>query len=172
MGEKSIKNPQNTNMGNFKRKQWVILASLVLCGMPLSATKIVLLSADGDEKTVELTTVQNVSIVHDVNSLSMSANMKDGERVDQIKTLVFSDKSELSYVSATSANGMNLYPNPVTELLIISGVEDNLPVTITDMSGCVVKCVIGNRIDVSSLPDGMYIVGVDGKYAKFNKKSK
>ena len=50
--------------------------------------------------------------------------------------------------------------------------DDYVKVEILDVKGYVVKEYRGNEIDVTSLTDGLYILTVAGKYAKFIKKSR
>ena len=69
-------------------------------------------------------------------------------------------------------NVISIYPNPVSEKIILSGVDDYVKVEILDVNGYVVKEYRGNEIDVTSLTDGLYILTVAGKYAKFIKKSR
>ncbi len=56
-----------------------------------------------------------------------------------------------------------VYPNPANGSLTINGVDKNSDYIITNMFGSVVKKDKGNKVDVSDLNAGIYIMTVEGK---------
>jgi len=81
-------------------------------------------------------------------------------------------------ISTGSIVKLQLYPNPVTDILYLSGVDDNALVSITDMAGRVIvnKNMKGKSLPVSHLTEGVYtikIIDANGtKTAKFVKKGR
>jgi uncharacterized repeat protein (TIGR02543 family) len=69
-----------------------------------------------------------------------------------------------SAVSADALPGVSLYPNPVSELLNISGLDGSETLTVVDLSGRVLLTQKANagttRLSVSTLPQGTYLVKV------------
>jgi uncharacterized repeat protein (TIGR02543 family) len=67
-------------------------------------------------------------------------------------------------VSANALPGVSLYPNPVSDVLSVSGLEGNETLTVVDLSGRVLltqKASEGTtRLSVATLPQGTYLVKV------------
>ncbi|MDR1347070.1 MAG: T9SS type A sorting domain-containing protein, partial [Prevotellaceae bacterium] len=75
-------------------------------------------------------------------------------------------------VDRIETQSLKLYPNPVKESFIIEGITENTPVTISDANGNSVlqRTVLPNEsIWVSHLPQGIYLVRVNGKTVKIIK---
>jgi exo-beta-1,3-glucanase (GH17 family) len=72
---------------------------------------------------------------------------------------------------------MNPYPNPVKDVFTLNGLPSGIAIEIYDMSGEVVKTINYNVlqdnagiIDVSNLPDGIYLVKAGASVCKIIKK--
>ncbi|MGQ2985434.1 T9SS type A sorting domain-containing protein [Flavobacterium sp.] len=68
---------------------------------------------------------------------------------------------------------LSVYPNPASDMVTISGLADNTPVSIYTVTGQKVKDVMGSsdtRIDVSSLASGAYFVKTPVGTVKVIKK--
>jgi hypothetical protein len=69
----------------------------------------------------------------------------------------------------STANAICVYPNPATESFRIAGLTATTPVTITDINGRTVlqQTVAGDEsISVGHLPQGIYLVRVNGQTVK------
>jgi len=57
---------------------------------------------------------------------------------------------------------INISPNPASDYIEVSGVNENTGFTITDMCGKVITGLSLNngRLDISSLNDGMYLIAI------------
>jgi hypothetical protein len=78
----------------------------------------------------------------------------------------------LAINTPSAANAIRIYPNPVTESFRIDGLTAPTPVTVTDVSGRTVlqQTVEGDEsIFVGHLPQGIYLVRVNGKTVKIIK---
>ena len=55
---------------------------------------------------------------------------------------------------------IQLFPNPFTDFIEITGAEDAEKVIITDITGRVVisRPLVSTRLDTSALPQGVYII--------------
>lgn len=64
-----------------------------------------------------------------------------------------------------SANDVKVYPNPFVDILNISNIKDIKNVTVTDMSGRIVKTIANpsRELNLSALKSGMYILKLDYK---------
>ncbi|MEE1082613.1 MAG: T9SS type A sorting domain-containing protein [Paludibacteraceae bacterium] len=160
---------------NLKR---FLLFCFSFVSVPLLATDIILLSADGSKDTLSLSDVRSVEVIAPYDSnVTFTMNLYDGTKIPNLKTL-YLDKYDEGQPSNVESFGnendkvISIYPNPVFEKIFLSGVDDYVKVEILDVKGYVVKEYRGNEIDVTSLTDGLYILTVAGKYAKFIKKSR
>ncbi len=78
-------------------------------------------------------------------------------------------------VNEPLAEQVSLYPNPVQDYLIVSGLKANASVGLTNLEGVLltafVACDDGEvRIDVNTLPAGIYFLSISDKSFKFVKK--
>jgi hypothetical protein len=65
-------------------------------------------------------------------------------------------------VEENTGLSINLYPNPAGKVLFISGLTQDAPTTITDVTG---KQIVSNpmtdgQIDIGTLPPGVYLIKV------------
>ncbi len=64
--------------------------------------------------------------------------------------------------SEVSKNKIQIFPNPVTDFIRISGIDDGLSIQIYNMDGRLIKSeMFDSKIDVSSLVPGGYILKVN-----------
>lgn len=76
-------------------------------------------------------------------------------------------------LTAADPAGLRVFPSPAEDFVALSGFGENASVEVFSTSGKSVirlKNYAGGRIDVSSLPAGVYIVKSNSKSAKFFKK--
>lgn len=67
---------------------------------------------------------------------------------------------------------VTLFPNPVSDMVNVTGVDDGSIVEIYSISGKRIKCVelIGGKIDVTELTKGVYVFKVNGSICKLIKQ--
>ena len=65
-------------------------------------------------------------------------------------------------VSEINNNSISIYPNPASNILFIDGLKHNSTASIFDINGKILinKQIINNQIDISSLPNGFYIIKI------------
>jgi hypothetical protein len=80
-------------------------------------------------------------------------------------------------INDIQANSLSIYPNPARDFVTLSGIQSTDKVTITDLSGRTVlvetwraASLQTQTINVSRLPQGVYLVRVGDKTAKFIKQ--
>ena len=70
----------------------------------------------------------------------------------------------LGIESLNSQIELNMYPNPANELLFINA-EESVTLTLMNLNGQILKTfesAMAHQVDVSSLSQGMYLIGVNG----------
>ncbi len=114
-------------------------------------------------------------------ALSGMNDLAGNERIvgSSIDMGAFENQTDLGTgISTGSIVTLQLYPNPVTDVLYLSGVDNNAFISITDMTGRVIinKNMKGKSLPVSHLTEGVYtikIIDANGtKTAKFVKKGR
>lgn len=118
--------------------------------------------------------------------------IKSGWVLGNLRTVAFVQKSSNKYmlnagrsegveamnttgVNQIEPNAFNIYPNPVTDNLIISGyAKEGMPIQLLDISGGIILERILNenttQIDVSNLQSGIYFLRAAGSIRKFVKQ--
>lgn len=130
--------------------------------------EMVAVSADGDETTYALLDVKRIEVDKTSSSVSMSVLLNDGTKEGSYQKLLFA--KEITSVEGLGEVSVYIYPNPVSNVLNICGVDDSAVLSVFNLSG---KCVMqekGTEIDVTSLLQGTYILRVNNQYVKFIKK--
>ena len=75
-----------------------------------------------------------------------------------------------------SLDALNLYPNPTENFLIINSTNGMRKISVSDLSGRIIfsnslqKGMSTYRMDTSTFSQGIYIINVDGKIARFAKQ--
>lgn len=66
----------------------------------------------------------------------------------------------------------NIYPNPTSGIFYIDGLKKNDKVSLYDQSGKLLKSAEGeNKLDISELPDGIYLITTESGNYKIIKKN-
>ncbi len=68
------------------------------------------------------------------------------------------------------SDNLDVYPNPVSDKLIVPGMEDGDECVIYDLTGKAVLRAESSPINIYELPTGVYVVDVDGRKARVVKK--
>jgi hypothetical protein len=73
-------------------------------------------------------------------------------------------------VEEQSAAQLEVYPNPAQDYLIVKNGDADLPKEIYNLQGKKMQSSQEERIVISSLPPGMYLLKVGQAYSKFIKE--
>lgn len=63
-----------------------------------------------------------------------------------------------------------VYPNPVSEYIIVSGIDDGDEILVYGLEGTIVSRTKNNIVNVREFPSGNYILTVKNQSVKFIKK--
>lgn len=76
--------------------------------------------------------------------------------------------------SPEAGTSLSVYPNPTTNFLWIEGVQEDTPISVYTLSGTLILTQAvtkgTNKIDVTSLPNGLYILHLGSEAFKFTRK--
>lgn len=152
-----------------------LLVFVMLVGGYLTASaqvpSVVAITSDGNEYEYRLASVEEILFETNRGSLSMTLVGKDGIQVEGIQTLLFGTMADVpTSIDESGETKVYAYPNPVVNTLNVLGVSDTEPLFVYDLSG---KCLMterGNKVEVSNLTKGTYILKVNNQCIKFIKK--
>ena len=129
-------------------KVWIDNAEIFVCG---SAG----LNSNGN--------ISANQIVGDDATLSLAA-MEDEESKVEVRSI--GD----TFIKSEGSNEMVLYPNPVSDVLTIKNASLNGPIQIISISGQIVKTTYGQKVDVSDLENGIYLLRSGETIKRFIKQ--
>lgn len=152
-----------------------LLVFVMLVGGYLTASaqvpSVVAITSDGDESEYRLAVVEEILFETNQGSSSMTLVGKDGFQVGGIQTLLFATIQDVpTSIDESAETQVYAYPNPVVNTLNVLGVSETEPLFVYDLSG---KCLMterGNKVEVSNLTKGTYILKVNNQCIKFIKK--
>ncbi|MCQ2188963.1 MAG: T9SS type A sorting domain-containing protein [Paludibacteraceae bacterium] len=122
------------------------------------ASSFIGISADGSKEEFQIGKVQSIKF----------EPQKSGDK--GFPTIVFNANTDGVDNVSSSTVAVLVYPNPVSEYITVSGIEDGDEVIVRGIDGNVFSRTTGNRVDVSGLATGNYILTVKNQSVKFIKK--
>jgi len=138
-----------------------ILLSMIL---PLTsfgtcfASSFIGIAADGSKEEFQIGQVQSIKF----------EPQKSGDK--GFPTIVFNSSADGVKNTSSSDVAIMVYPNPVSDYITVSGIEESDEIILRGMDGNVVARSNGSRVEVSNLPVGSYILSVKNQSVKFIKK--
>ena len=145
------------------------LVSLI-AGQFLAAQEwnLITLTADGTETSYTLPNVQN--IVFENNS--MMVNMKSGDSATEITCIRFGQSQGIKMLQTESS--VFAFPNPVQTNLTVTGANKDIKINLLNLNGTLLQSIpaqdSSTNIDVSSLPQGLYLLQIGEQVIKFIKQ--
>ena len=142
----------------MKKKLFVALATCALAFCQANAGSIYGITADGNSDEF---------LIGDVRSIKIAPKQSGLTSYNSIK---FSTSSTQTNSEETPSRFLMVYPNPVSEYITISGVDEDVKVAVVSMDGEVMMTGKGSKVEVSNLNQGTYVLIVNGEKVKFIKK--
>lgn len=132
---------------------------------------VVAITSDGNEYEYRLESVEEILFETNRGSSSMTLVGKDGIQVEGIQTLLFGTIADVpTSIDESGETKVYAYPNPVVNTLNVLGVSETEPLFVYDLSGKCLMTETGNKVEVSNLTNGTYILKVNNQCIKFIKK--
>lgn len=83
----------------------------------------------------------------------------------QFSKIVFEDTSSDNQLKHVKAK-LRIYPNPAHDMVVIEGLTEPATIKLLNMSGNILKSVIGTQLSVSDVPQGTYLLLVNNNVSK------
>ena len=153
-------------------KKFFLLGLVLLVAghfMTAQNTTIKIVSADGTEMTSDLLNVRN--IVFEDNT--MTVNMKT-EYLSYTNITCIRFNQSMGIETLPVESSVSVFPNPVQTNLTVSGVNKNVKINLLNTNGTLLQSIpaqdYSTIINVSSLPQGLYLLQIGEQVIKFIKQ--
>ena len=156
----------------MNKKKFLLSLVLLMAGRLFAAeeSQLITLSADGTETAYALSDVQK--IVFENNT--MTVDMKSGSDATDITCIRFLLSDQSGIENQQPAVSIFIFPNPVKTNLTVTGTDKNVKINLIDLSGKLLQSILtrdnSTDINVSSLPEGLYLLQVGEQVIKFIKQ--
>lgn len=127
--------------------------------------------ADNTEKNIQLNLLKKITFSGTDMVLNYQAGITENVAVSTIQKVTFSPFTALSS-TFEDENILSVYPNPSSEYICLKNAPESMTsIRIYSISGIQVMNLplTNNRIDVSQLAKGIYLIKVNNQVSKFTK---
>lgn len=155
--------------------QAVVLGAIFLCCEAKSQNLVVRLRT-GTEYSKSLSTVQKLTFSNGNVLVHLKTNPTETYPMSTVQKIYFQNvKTDLNDVFASPAERLNIYPNPVDNVLFIQ----NAPTSATSLKiyrldgALLLNETVSTDIpsvNVANLPSGMYLIKMNNQVSKFVKQ--
>ncbi len=125
---------------------------------------VIAVSADGAETRYELASVQR--IVFDAGGMTLKTEAGD---VNGVRCVLFGTMDQTALAETREA-ALYVYPNPVQHYLCVEGAAAGAICTVYDLQGRALLHSAAQKIDVTALQQGSYLLKINNQIIKFIKK--
>ncbi len=161
------------------KKQTLIIGAL-LCGSVLlhaaDVQSLVVQPKVGSESVINLSSVQRITF----SGSNMLVSKKDGTQSSfttaDVQKLLFGLRTVSTNVETTlGSSSITVYPNPAVDVLFVKGLTSSTRVAVYNLAGLAQSVPItllddGLQLNVSALPQGLYLIQIDNTTYKFQKR--
>lgn len=151
-------------------KKVIFVLALVL-SMHMQATTIRVVMAG--EEDIQLLVQQLRSIRFDGTTMVFNKryteNLYDDpvmmtKDASEITKMIFNEATTTNYT--LQSNVLRVYPNPASEVVFVEGLLEPTMISLISMSGQLIKSEQGTQLNVSDVPQGVYLLLVDNFVSK------
>ncbi len=158
----------------MKLKNYGFLVLILLC-MAISNShaqnSMIIKFSDNSESGTSLALISKITFADNNLVLKLNTGISSNYLLSTIKKLVFSTTSEV--INPDTDTEIALFPNPSNNFICLKNLsDDNNQITVYNASGVLVMSATVNatdKIDISALSKGIYIIRVANTAIKFSK---
>lgn len=161
------------------KKQILIIGALLCGSLLLQATgvqSLVVQPKTGSQNTFALNDIQKITFSSGTMSLIKTDATQSDYTISEVQKLWFAmvNTTAISEVTSASSN-LAVYPNPTADVLFIKGAAASSQAKVYNLSGIALSVpsthlADGLQLNVSALPQGVYLIQIDGEIIKFQKR--
>ena len=141
----------------------------MLCSLQCIATNLVLLQTDGTQQLQDIAKIGKWVFVGDeLQLLDKSGSVLVSELIQNIRKITFAT-SPTTAIEDVESGAIVVYPNPTQDVLYVKGTENTI-LRVYDMQGQLLQTAEGDRLTVSSLSTGTYLLQIGTQVVRFIKR--
>jgi hypothetical protein len=159
----------------------LILSCALLCGTLLlpavDAQSLVVRAKGGAESIFTLSGVRKITFSTGAMSIWKTDGIQSPFNITTVQKLLFAMQSPITTVvkNTTTNKSITVYPNPTTDVLFIKGAVATSQAKVYNLSGIAQSVpstflADGFQLNVSALPQGLYLIQLEGQTIKFHKQ--
>ena len=155
-------------------KQKLLLIPLLFAAIVAKAEiSLIVQPLNDDERAQALSTIGYVKVTADSLFIySHSDLLLDKNAIKDVRHIRYGEPAEITSIEDVQVSTCRIYPNPTHDMLIIDGTNAEKAL-IFDLNGCLLQAtpLYGEKatVDVTSLPQGDYILLLNSQTFKFIK---
>ncbi len=140
--------------------------------MQMIATNIVIVSRTEAEQTTDLSIIGKITFTNDkIQLLDKSGTVLYETIVAEVQRILFASSSTaIGNVRNNPDKVFYVYPNPTQDMLCVQGIENDMTIRVFSMTGEVILTTQTTPVDVSTLPNGTYLLQIGTQIARFIKQ--
>ena len=165
----------------MKKKLTFIIAlalSLFLSYSIAEEQTLIIKLKNGTENEQFLSNVQKITFDASSMTIALKSGSTDVSALDDVQKILFSQQSENGMEDIANNNNalslLSIYPNPVQDVLFVEGVAEETAIRVFNLNGELFQTTIAKenlvQLNVSALPQGMYILQAGNQAVKFIKQ--
>jgi len=161
----------------MKKKTTILTVIFILFGVGLEHMQSQNLSlniknSDNSEKSIQLSLLKKITFSGTNLVLNYQSGSFENTHISLIQNLTFSSFTEVRNV-IEDTNSIAVYPNPSSNFIFFKNLpEGSFNITVCSMNGMKMMNVfpVNNRIDISRLTNGIYLIKVNNQILKLSKR--
>lgn len=159
-------------MQYYLKKTFILLLFCSLFLLTKAQSQLIIYFNNNTQNATDIQSISKLQFPDNKVKLDFSDGSTNEFQLTSIRKIVFNNTSRVNNV--TNNELLSVYPNPATNYLYIKNLPTGIyKIMIFDLAG--IETFAGeisntSPVDVSSLEKGMYIILVNSKALKFNKK--
>lgn len=153
-------------------KRVPLFVLFLFCGMQVIATNIVIVPRTGAGQTTDLSIIGKLAFTNDkMQLLDKSGTVLYETNVADVQRILFAPSATtIENVHNNPDKVFYVYPNPTQDMLCVQGIENDMTIRVFSMTGEVILTTQTTPVDVSTLPNGTYLLQIGTQVARFIKQ--
>jgi hypothetical protein len=160
----------------MKQSFFLLLAVLLVTGLSFEsiAQKLLIRMNNGDENSEQLNAIQKLYFSGNDLIVDFKSGTEDQYALPDVRKLYF-DPMVVIHENAGKDGELLVFPNPAGNMITVKGIpvkEGMFRMFLMDGRVILYGNITGDHmnIDISALPDGLYLLNIEGYTTKFVKK--
>ncbi len=150
-------------------KSKLIILFAFFCSIQMSAINIVVHTTDNAQQLHDIALIGKwVFVGEELQLLDRSGSVLASEPIQNIRKITFATSLSTA-VEDVEGDAIVVYPNPTQDILYVKGIENTI-LRVYDMQGQLLQTAEGDKVTVSALSTGTYLLQIGTQVVRFIKR--